>query len=97
MIWAAINSFASLCVVILASYLLGAHGHRFNWLERVGTGLAGAGSIMTIGPILTKSAIIGISPYDDWSGCLLRFGLAVFLTGVVARLEGYAPAPRLAP
>lgn len=95
MTWAVINIFAGMVVACLVSYLLGAHGQRFNVIERVGLGLMGGGSVLTIGPILTRAVIIDASPYDDWSGTLLRIGCAVVLLGVMGRLEGFAPSDRL--
>lgn len=97
MTWAVINIFAGMVVACLVSYLLGAHGHRFNIIERVGMGLMGGGSVLTIGPILTRSILTGASPYDDWSGLLLRVGCAIVLLGVMGRLEGFAPSEKLSP
>ncbi len=95
MTWAIVNIFAGMTVACLVSYLLGAHGDRFNIIERIGLGLMGGGSVLTIGPILTHAVIIGISPYDDWSGTLLRIGCAIVLLGVMGRLEGFTPSAKL--
>ncbi len=97
MTFAIINIVSGIIVAGFVSYLLGAYGHRFNWLERIGSSLVGAAMILSIGPLLTRGVTGGSSPYDDWSGTLLRVGLATFFVGVVGRLEGYAPASRLSP
>lgn len=97
MTFAIINIVAGVIVASFVAYLLGAYGHRFNWLERGGASLFGSAMILTIGPLLTHGVTGGVSPYDDWSATLLRVGLAMFLVGVVGRLEGYAPAARLSP
>lgn len=97
MTWVIVNSLASVIVFVSICYLLGAHGHRFNLLERLGFGLTGAGAILTIGAVMSRQDIVLHSPYDDWSGTLLRLGIMLSMFGVIGRLEGYAPASRLAP
>lgn len=95
MTWATINIASGVLVACLAAYLLGAHVHRFNLLERVGFGLMGGASILTIGPIMSRVSLISVSPYDDWSAPLLRVGCAMALIGVWGRLEGFVPSVKL--
>lgn len=54
---------------------------RFSWAERLGLGLIGAGSIMTIGPLLTP----GGSPFVDWAPLLRNVGLILLFTGHIIR------------
>ncbi len=54
----------------------------FNWLhlntcERIGAGISGAGLVLTIGPTLYTEG----TPFDVWSGAVLRLGLVLFMIG----------------
>lgn len=50
---------------------------RFSWMERFGLALIGAGSVMTIGPVLTP----GGSPFLDWAPLLRNVGLIFLFIG----------------
>jgi len=80
MTWIIINVALSSIVGLIVAVKLGLWHERFNQWERVGLGLLGAGCLMTIGPIMT----IG-SPFDNWSGSLLRLGLAIYFAGRMLR------------
>lgn len=97
MTWAIINALSGTIATSLIAYLLGAYGHRFNALERVGFGITGAGMILTVGPILSRHIVPDPSPFDDWSATLLRVGVSISLCGIFARLQGVYPGARLAP
>lgn len=86
MAWTIINVMLSLVVGIIVAVKLALWHWRFNLGERIGMGLLGAGCVLTIGPILVQ----GGSPYENWSGSLMRFGLAVYFCGRMARHRGEA-------
>lgn len=56
------------------------HAH-FTALERFGLAMIGAGSIMTIGPVITS----GGSPFANWAPLLLRLGVVILFTGHIIR------------
>lgn len=75
-----LNVLASLIVAGIITYKLTALSEKFTIVESVGMGLIAAGVVMTIGPITFKP-----SPYDDWSGTVMRVGLAVYFVGRMTR------------
>lgn len=77
MMWPALNAAVSLLVGLLMGYKLFCRPDMFSALERLGMGLLGAGSVMTVGPIIWPHE----SPYENWSGFLLRVGICVFFVG----------------
>lgn len=48
-----------------------------NLVERMGLGMMGAGSFLTISVIWERQQ----SPFDGWAGCLLTYGAVCFLAG----------------
>lgn len=76
--WPALNASISMVVGLLMAYKLAYRHIHFSLLERVGMGLLGAGCIMTVGPILWR-----VSPYENWSGFLMRVGICLFFVGRV--------------
>lgn len=77
MFWPILNMTASLIVAAIVGYKLLRRPHAFTTMERVGMGLLGAGSILTIGPIMWTTP----TPFEDWSATLLRFGCAIYFVG----------------
>jgi hypothetical protein len=75
-----LNVLASMIVFAIVSWKLIAQPQKFTWIERVGMGLTAAGCILTIGPVTFKP-----SPYDDWSGVLMRVGMALYFIGRMTR------------
>lgn len=84
MIWISINVVLSIVVGVIIAIKLTVWIDRFNCPERVGMGLLGAGCILTIGPILLAHG----SPYENWSGSLMRIGLATYFLGRMCRHKG---------
>lgn len=95
MIWVIFNVACSVVAACMVCYLLGRHIDLFNMVEGWGIALIGAGAVLTIGPTITKGLVQGVSPYDDWSGMVLRIGVIIMLFGFKARLEGWIWSPRL--
>ncbi len=75
--WPILNASISLIVGCIMAYKLAYLHDRFSLLERIGMGLLGAGCVMTIGPILVPHD----SPYENWSGFLMRLGVCAFFFG----------------
>lgn len=75
-----LNIIASLIVAGILTYKLTVRVHKFTCMERLGMGLIGAGSLMTIGPMLAEG-----TPFDDWTATLLRFGCAIYFIGRLLR------------
>lgn len=75
-----LNVIASMIVFGIVAFKLLSRPEKFTWLECVGMGFTAAGCILTIGPITFQP-----SPYDDWAGFLMRFGMALYFMGRLTR------------
>lgn len=80
-VWPLINVIAGLSVAVILAYRLAREPQLLTVMERIGMGLVGAGCVLTIGPLLS----VAPTPYEDWSGTLLRVGCAVFFVGQLLR------------
>lgn len=81
MFWPCLNATLGVIVACILVYKLVWRAHRFTWVERLGMGLLGASMILTLGPILSEHP----TPFEDWSGTLLRVGCAVYFVGRLTR------------
>lgn len=79
MIWTALNVITSLAAGVMVFMKLLMWHDKFNCAERVGLALAGAGCVLTIGPILMPHG----SPYENWAPILFRFGFIILMAGHV--------------
>ncbi|MEA3044583.1 MAG: hypothetical protein QOH47_2421 [Sphingomonadales bacterium] len=79
--WPIINMASGLLAATILAYMLARKPERFTVVERVGMGAVGAGCILTIGPIMS----VAPTPFEDWSGTLLRLGCAVYFVGRMSR------------
>ena len=77
MIWPILNACVSMVVGLIMAYKLAFMHERFTAVERVGMGMLGAGSILTIGPILWAHG----SPYENWAAFLMRVGICLYFVG----------------
>ncbi len=97
MTWAVINITLSIMLATTGAYLIGSYGEKFNWLERTGISVQSGAAILRIGPILSRDdLVVNVSPYDDWSAALFVLGGLLAMLGIIARLEGFSPAAKLA-
>lgn len=80
-IYPLLNIIASLIVAGIIAYKLTARVDKFTVVERLGMGMIGAGSILTIGPLMSVEP----TPFEDWSATLLRIGCAVYFYGRMTR------------
>ncbi len=92
MTWTLANIIVGLSVAAGISYIMGKYGHLFNKWESTGSIMIAAMMVLTIGPLLSRRGFTGPSPYDDWSGLMLRIGLACLFYGTFSRLMGWSPA-----
>jgi hypothetical protein len=76
-VWAAVNALTGAVACGIIGYKLLLWHSRFNGIERFGMGLLAGGCILTIAPTLW----IDPTPFEEWSGALLRTGLAVYFIG----------------
>jgi len=81
MFWPILNVACGSIVAAILTYRLAIEPHTLTLMERVGMGMVGAGCILTIGPIMS----VAPTPYEDWSGTLLRIGCAIFFVGQLLR------------
>lgn len=81
--WPYINALASIVAAAIISYKLTCLHGRFNRAEMAGMSLIGAGLILTIGPILSTAP----TPFEDWSGTMVRVGLSVYFIGRLLRFR----------
>lgn len=79
--WAIINATSGLLAAMIVAYEMAWLPDKFTPAERGGMGLIGAGMILTIAPILSEAP----TPYEDWSGTLIRVGFAVYSIGRMTR------------
>ena len=77
---ALVNGLACTVIAIAVTYKLTMRADDLTCLERVGMGLAAAGALLSIGPILDST-----SPFRDWSEVLMRLGMALYFTGRLVR------------
>jgi len=77
MTWPILNMLCSLTVAVIIGYKLFCRPQAFTLMERIGMGVLGAGMILTVGPIMSTTP----TPFEDWSGTLLRLGCAVYFLG----------------
>lgn len=81
MFWPVLNMVASLIVAGIVAFKLARKPGNFTPMERFGMAMVGAGSLLTIGPIMSAAP----TPFEDWSGTLLRLGCAVYFVGRLLR------------
>lgn len=80
MIWTTLIVVVSLAVGALAALKLAVWHRWFSTTERYGLGLLGAGSVMTIAPVLAPG-----SPFDQWAPIMFRIGVLVLMAGHILR------------
>lgn len=76
-----LNVLFSLIVAGILAYKLTCRADRFTLMERVGMGMIGSGSLMTVGPLMSAAP----TPFEDWSATLLRAGCAIYFVGRMLR------------
>lgn len=81
MIWPILNAAAGLIAAGIIAYKLVVLPWKFTPIELTGMGLLGGGMVLTVGPILSTIP----TPFEDWSGFLIRLGVAVYFTGRATR------------
>lgn len=79
--WAILNTLFGAVAAAIAAYEMAWLADKFTPAERYGMGLIGAGMILTIAPILWDTP----TPFEDWSGALIRVGFAVYSIGRITR------------
>lgn len=75
-VWDTLNVLAASIVFAILSIKLFTKVNTFTPAEAIGMGLIAAGCIMQIAPMVHKP-----SPFDDWAGFLMRFGMATYFIG----------------
>lgn len=71
------NSFGRLLLTFAAIFLVTHLRHLLNLAERLGLGMIGGGSFLTIAVIWERQQ----SPFDGWSVTILTYGALVFFGG----------------
>lgn len=77
MIWDALNIAGRLLLTGIVVYKLARFREMMIPVERVGLGMMGGGSFLTVPVIVERQA----SPFDGWAITLLTVGAVVFLIG----------------
>lgn len=77
MIWDILNSIGRALLTILAVYKLAQFREMMIPMERLGLGMMGGGSFLTIAVIWERQR----SPFDGWSVTVLTAGAVLFLAG----------------
>jgi len=77
MIWDIFNSLGRLIVTVVATIIVTVLRDELNESERIGLGLMGSGSFLTIGIIWEGHD----SPFDGWATSIMTYGIALFLLG----------------
>lgn len=78
-VWDILNSVGRLGLTIVAIVLITRYRDMLSWPERVGLGMAGAGSFLTIAVIWERTE----SPMDGWATSVLTYG-ALLAWGALA-------------
>lgn len=82
---ACFNMAVSIILTLSVSWALVRFGEAMNELERLGLGLIGGSSFMTLAPIY--GAVYRIdTPFDQWSGVILKVGCIVFAVARTVRI-----------
>jgi hypothetical protein len=77
MMWDILNSAGRALLTLLAIYKLAQFREMMIPLERLGLGMMGGGSFLTIAVIWERQR----SPFDGWSVTVLTVGAVLFLAG----------------
>ncbi len=77
MVWDILNTLGRLALTVIVIYKLTQFRSMMIMLERVGLGIMGAGSFLTVAVIWEREQ----SPFDGWAVTLLTFGAVAFLAG----------------
>lgn len=77
LLWDILNSLGRLIVTIVATVIVTVLRDELNESERVGLGLMGSGSFLTIGIIWEGHD----SPFDGWAVTIMTYGMVLFLLG----------------
>ena len=92
MLWPVLNVLAGLVVAAIVVYKLTVLVDKFTPLERFGLGGIGGSVVLTMAPVMS----VYPTPYEDWSGTLLRVGCAVYFIGRVTRHRYWSSVARRA-
>lgn len=76
-----INSLGRLILTIVVIVKLSQYRGTMNAIERIGLGLMGGGSFLTVAVIWERET----SPFEGWSVTVLTYGAILFLAGRTAR------------
>lgn len=77
MTWELLNSLGRILLTIIVMVKVTRFGETLNPVERVGLGMMGGGSLLTVNVIWEHQA----SPYSDWATSLVTYGAVLFLAG----------------
>jgi len=84
------NVIGRLMLTVIVIYKLSQFRDQMIALERIGLGVMGAGSFLTIPIIIDRNG----NPFNGWAVTLLTFGALVFITGRVIRDRKHERANR---
>ena len=76
-----INTFGRLMLTAVVVIKLSQYRATMNAIERLGLGMMGGGSFLTIAVIWEREA----SPFEGWATTILTYGAVLFLAGRTAR------------
>lgn len=80
-LWDVINSLGRVAITTVVVIVLVKFKEALNLIQRLGLGLMGGGSFLTVSIIWEGQR----SPYDGWSVTALTYGLLAFMVGTVYR------------
>lgn len=84
------NVFGRLLLTMMVVYKLSIFRDQMIAMERIGLGIMGAGSFLTIPIIIERYG----NPFNGWAVSLLTFGAVIFIAGRVWRDRRHAAANR---
>jgi hypothetical protein len=87
--WVILNVATAVMVATVLAYMLARYSDDISRAERLGLGMAGAGMLLRIGPIIARNILAENSPFDDWSVTFLHVGMAVYVIGWLWRKESH--------
>lgn len=87
MFWTISSAIAGIVAAGIISFKLIVWPDKFNWLERFGMGMIGAGMVLTIAPLFAYAQGHGAvaTPFDDWGSAWLRIGCCLYFVGRMMR------------
>lgn len=86
------NMFARICLTVLSAGILHYYHERLIASQRIGLGLLGGLSFLTVPVVLDAYTVNQGTPFDAWASFGASVGMTMFLWGSFVRIRKHARA-----